>query len=117
MKGLSTVNKLSIIIFLFSLEAMAGSPDTIIVLEAKSSRGKTLSKDIVFVKDGTVIVNREKLSAPEVITQSEHLTKIASFNENDPGTHCASGTFKHTMKKGKILKIEKGCLASDRFKS
>ncbi|MFA6237548.1 MAG: hypothetical protein WC635_09500 [Bacteriovorax sp.] len=111
------MNKILILILITTMQAFAADMDTVIVLQSMDSRGKTVSSDVVFVKNGFLIVNREKLSATEVITQSENITKIATFKESETANNCDSGMFKHTLKKGKLLKIEKGCLSSERYKS
>lgn len=103
------------VLILFQIKGFGA--DTVIVLEALNSKGKKLTKDIVLVSEGSIIVNREKLSDAEAITQSDHLKNIASFNKNELTYSCESGVFKHILKQGKILKVEKGCLFSDRYKS
>ncbi|MGZ3790679.1 MAG: hypothetical protein ACXVCE_13310 [Bacteriovorax sp.] len=109
------MNKMFLLTFFISAKALAIN-ETVIVLEEITSRGKVINKDVVIVKDGSVIVNREKLSAAEIITQSEHMTGIASFKESQTTHQCESGLFKHVLKKGKVQKAEQGCLGSDRHK-
>lgn len=93
----------------------AKTAETLIVFELKNSHGKLMDKDVVILQEGSVMVNREKLSATEIITQSEHITAIASFTSNGTVRACDAGTFKHILKKGKILKSESGCLGSERY--
>jgi hypothetical protein len=90
--------------------------ETVILLESQTILGKELKKEFVIINDGSVIVNNEKLSATEVITQSENIKNIATFSDLKSLENCTSGAFKHILKKGKILKIEKGCLESARYK-
>ncbi len=111
------MNKKLLTIFLFiSYSAFAVNPDAVIILLDKNHQGKIIDKEVVIVANGTMMVNREKLSPSEVITQSPHITEIANFKSNESG-QCHAGTFKHILKKGKIVKVEEGCLNSDRYKT
>lgn len=109
------MNKFLLLYLLFTLCAWAKTPETVIILETISNREKPMSRDVVIVKDGMVMVNAEKLSAREIITQSEHIKKIAQFSKREKINQCDSGVFKHILKQGKITKEEQGCLNSDRF--
>lgn len=109
------MNKLVLYFFLFGTVLRASEPDTMIILESFNARGSQVNKEVIFIKDGALIVNNEKLSPTEVITQSSHVKNISTFLSSDMITYCESGTFKHIYKKGKILKVEHGCLNNQRY--
>lgn len=109
------MNKLVLFSLLITQSLFGNELDTLIVLEAHTSKGQLISKDVFFVKDGAVIVNKEKLSATETITQSDHISNIAAITTVSLSSPCSEGIYKHSVKKGKILKIEKGCLGSERY--
>ena len=100
--------------FGFKLHA-ASSSETVILLESSSNRGVLLKKEVVLIKDSQVLVNSEKLSPAEIITQSDNIKKISSFLASEIGNRCETGKFKHLYKKGKVQKEEHGCLESERF--
>lgn len=90
-------------------------PETIILLESKNQRGVELNKEVVIIKNSDVLVNGEKISASEIITQSGALTEISKFPKTEKGKACESGLFRHLYKKDKITKLEHGCLGSSRY--
>jgi hypothetical protein len=89
--------------------------ETVIVLLAINQRGVEIKREVVIINNSSVIVNKEKLSPVEIITQSNNIKKINQFLPNDKFTQCESGTFKHIYKKGPVQKEELGCLSSMRF--
>ncbi len=109
------MNKFFLLIFIFVTCSWAKTPETVIVLETISTRGAPMNRDIVIVKEGMVMVNKEKLSANEIITQSEHIKKIAQFSSSEKIDQCRSGSFKHIFKQEKLVKEEQGCLNSSRY--
>lgn len=95
----------------------ADSSETVIMLISKNARGKILSKDIVIAGSDFLMVNAEKLSPAEIITQSPHIKVISTFAKT-PEIYlqgCESGTFEHILKKGSLKKQEKGCMDSERY--
>lgn len=112
------MNKLSLFILVplisFSLKVLA-SDSAVIVLEALNARGKLVHKEVVLIKDGSVVVNNQKLSAAEVITQSYALKQISQFSPIEKNIHCEAGTYKHIYKKAKMIKEEHGCLNNERY--
>lgn len=89
--------------------------ETVIVLLAINQRGVEVKREVVIINNSSVIVNKEKLSPVEIITQSNNIKKINHFLPNDKFSQCESGTFKHIYKKGLVQKEELGCLSSMRF--
>lgn len=112
------MNKSWIIFFclnsIISLSSALGE-ETIIILEAKDARKNEMHKDIVIIKDSEVIVNREKLTPAEVITQSDSIRVISTFIADDKTKPCDAGVFRHILKKEKIVKVEHGCLGNLRY--
>ncbi|MDD4973585.1 MAG: hypothetical protein PHY93_04505 [Bacteriovorax sp.] len=102
------------VFFCFKLSAVSAS-ETIIILESIGNRGTIVKKEVMLVKDSMVLVNREKLSPAEIITQSGNIKNISTFFVSEIGNQCETGKFKHIYKKGKVLKEEHGCLGSERF--
>lgn len=113
---LNIVNKFFLIGFVMTLTSFASTLETVIILEVIAPRGKVMSKDVVIIGEGSVMVNKEKLSSSEIITQSEYISKIATFPLSKRADQCESGIFKHMLKKGNEYKVEYGCLNSERFK-
>lgn len=107
------------VLFLFFNSALAtDSSETVIMLISKTTRGTIISKDIVIAGSDFLMVNAEKLSPSEVITQSPHIKSISTF-PNKPRNlllGCESGTFEHILKKGPLKKQEEGCLDSERYR-
>lgn len=102
--------------FCFSLAGRASTPsEVVILLESISKSGVILKKDIVLIKNSSVIVNREKLEASEIITQAESLKNISTFVKLSVEERCLAGSFRHLYVNGKKKKEEFGCLGSDRF--
>jgi len=110
------VNKylLGLFLYCFSLQAR-GTSEALIVLEAFNHRGMMVHKEVVLIQEGELSVNGEKLSPTEVITQSGALKKISQILADEKSAQCKMGLFKHSYKKGKILKVERGCLNNDRY--
>lgn len=98
-----------------SIHAIEESP-AVVVLFSTNNRGVEFKKEVVIINKSSVMVNKEKLSSTEIITQAEYLKKINEFLPSTPTTFCESGTFKHIFKKDKIEKVENGCLNSPRYK-
>lgn len=114
---LNIVNKILFLIFYLAASNSFGeSVKSVIALETYSHNEKLIDKDIAFIKDGSLIVNKEKLSANEAITQAEHLTKIANFSTDKNASFCIAGIYRHVLKNGNIYKIEKGCVDSEHYK-
>ena len=111
------MNKLFFCLFFLSLQLFAKSSETVILLKEMGVSGKMLSKDVAIMIGESFMVNKEKLSASEIITHSEHITNIASFDKIKQTDKCASGTFIHLLKFNNYIKNEEGCLESNRFKS
>jgi bifunctional N-acetylglucosamine-1-phosphate-uridyltransferase/glucosamine-1-phosphate-acetyltransferase GlmU-like protein len=110
------VNKILFLSLFFCFKLSATTPpETALVLESTSNRGVLLKKEVVLIKDSMVVVNSEKLSPAEIITQSDNIKKISSFLASEVGNRCETGQFRHLYKKGKVLKEELGCLGSERF--
>lgn len=91
-------------------------PETVIILEELNHRGRSIKKDVAMIIGPNIIINKERLSPAEIITQSDHLTKISSFLPSEITDQCPGGKFKHFLKKGDIVKVEYGCLNSERFR-
>lgn len=109
------MNKVLLILLLISFQVKAEAvPEAVLMLESKTHRGAKLESVSVIIKIDDVIVNGEKLSPTEVITQSAALTEISKFPPSEKGL-CEAGVFRHVYKKAKILKIERGCLGSSRY--
>lgn len=112
------MNKWFFLFLLLPLKLLGATPsETVIILEDISPKGAVVAKDVVIVGEGVLIVNNEKLSPSEVITQSEFVTKIANFKTSEITYQCSAGIFRHILKKGKLVKSEQGCLNSERYKS
>lgn len=91
------------------------SPETAIILEAINDHGVVVNKEVVVIVGSNVFVNSEKLSSIEVITQSDDLKNISHFPRSGSDVLCKEGVFRHTYKKGSKIKIERGCLKSERY--
>lgn len=110
------MNKYLVGLFLYSFNLQAqGTSEALIVLEAFNHRGMLVHKEVVLIKAGELMVNGEKLSATEIITQSAALKKISQLLVDEKSAECNMGVYKHSFKKGKILKVERGCLNNDRY--
>lgn len=90
-------------------------PEVVIILESISNHGAVIKKEVVLIKDSSVLVNREKLSPVEIITQANNIKDISHFYASVTNSPCLAGRFRHIYKKGKIVKEERGCLSSERF--
>lgn len=109
------MNKFLLILGIISFHVKAEAvPDAVLILESKTHRGVKLESTLVIIKNDEVIVNGEKLSPTEIITQSSALTEISKFPASEKGL-CEAGVFRHLYKKAKIIKIERGCLGSSRY--
>ncbi len=100
----------------FSSSGSTPSTELIIVLDELSSQGVRLSRDVLITKDGHVFVNRERLSPSEIITQSSHISQLATFVMKKKNESCSTGSFLHILKNEKVIKKENGCLNSERYK-
>lgn len=114
------MNKYLVALFFYSLSLQAqATPEALIVLEAFNHRGIMVHKEVVLIQEGELMVNGEKLSPTEIITQAGALKKISQVQQllliDEKNVQCGQGVFKHTLKKGKILKVERGCLNNDRY--
>lgn len=114
------MNKYLVGLFLYSFSLQARSTsEALIVLEAFNHRGILVHKEVVLIQEGELTVNGEKLSPTEIITQSAALKKISQLQlqllDDTKNAECNLGVFKHSFKKGKILKVERGCLNNDRY--
>lgn len=114
------MNKYLVGLFLYSFGSQAQGPsDVLIVLEAFNHRGILVHKEVVLIQAAELTVNGEKLSPSEIITQSAALKKISQLQlqllDDKKNAECNLGVFKHSFKKGKILKVERGCLNNDRY--
>lgn len=90
--------------------------ETVIVLEAFNARGKKSSGEAVVIGKDTLLINGEKLSSAEIITQSQHIKKIAEFKSAAGVKACEAGHFEHILKRGKLHRKESGCLESERYR-
>lgn len=87
-----------------------------ILLQDYTPRGGMGMRETVIAGKDFLMVNAEKLTPSEIITQSQHIKKISEFKNVQSNSACDSGRFEHILKKGKLLKKESGCLDSDRYR-
>jgi hypothetical protein len=108
-----------LLILLTVLFALAVSArDTVIILQEYGRRGETGTRESFISGKNGLMINAQKLSPAEVITQSQHIKKISHFKKSAQGadSSCDSGRFEHILKQDNLLKKESGCLGSERFK-
>lgn len=89
--------------------------ETVIILNDYNARGKKSSGETVVAGKDFLMVNGEKLSSAEIITQSQHIKKISEVKTNGSIRACEAGYFEHILKRGELHRKESGCLESERY--
>jgi hypothetical protein len=111
------VNKIFLCFFFLSLHSYARTVETVVLLKELGINGKMLGKNVVIMNEGSLLINKEKLSDVEIVTESRHISNIASFEKSEQTNSCITGTFVHLIKFKNNIKNEEGCLEGKRFKS
>jgi hypothetical protein len=106
---------LLVLLFMTSY-VQASETETVIVLEARSAKGKKITNDVLLLKNGSVVVNNERLTPAEAITQSNHIKSLAQIPARKLTLECDAGYFIHIIKREKDVKSEKGCIDGARYK-
>ena len=104
-----------LLILLTASMATFAKEETVILLKDFPAGGKKGAQETVIAGENFLMVNAEKLSPAEIITQSQHIKKISEFKSVSSLKRCEAGRFEHILKKGKVFKKECGCLESDRY--
>lgn len=110
------MNRSILILILFSWSiVLLANDETVIVLQEFGARGKKGARETVIAGKDFLMVNAQKLTPGEIITQSQHIKTISEFKSMHSDSTCEAGRFEHILKKGKLIKKEVGCLESDRY--
>lgn len=106
---------LLLIILFFAAGTASAAEETVILLNVYNARQSKMSGETVVAGKDFLMVNGEKLSSAEIITQSQHIKKISEFKTSGTVQACSAGHFEHILKRGKLQKSESGCLESERY--